>query len=327
MILILLSSIKLAISYNRNPLLAVLGSNDSKTSKSVVASDADENLVYIQFSKVGSSSFRSCFYVWEQLKPGGKYFQKKVAVHQARYGLCKESELKSCRYVVVLRDPIQRSISSWEYFCKQCEEGNRFCHNINEDIMSRYDITLHWPNKNGTASPRCPRMDLPLWTAAWGNMYTMDLSGKAFDYMKEYSNITSRQWIHHYSRWIFDIREWFPKVADRLSYEANEATLEAAKQKIISGEVIPLIIEDMDDEIWQSYASDISGINAKILADKCKTIEKNKGKKLHNRSEDINTQPMVLNKLRDMLKYDIELYNFAKQHMRDKWKKNVNMTK
>lgn len=55
-----------------------------------------------------------------------------------QFGFCEEGHGRVCEYVVVLRDPIERLVSAYNYFCLGCFEG-RQCAGGNEASVEPYD--------------------------------------------------------------------------------------------------------------------------------------------------------------------------------------------
>ena len=48
-------------------------------------------------------------------------------VQDNAYGLCELMPQRPCRYLVVLREPLARMVSSYNYYCASCADGNAFC--------------------------------------------------------------------------------------------------------------------------------------------------------------------------------------------------------
>ena len=138
----------------------------------------DGLLVYVQFGKVGSGSMRHLMTHWA----GGyrdyttMYLAAQPRMHQAlltqaslaqgKYGLCNalwgQLPDKPCTYFTLLRHPVARLKSAYDYFCKSCAEGGRYCRN--SLLESRSGL-------------RCPYMSLVDFAYLEGNQYTYEFSG------------------------------------------------------------------------------------------------------------------------------------------------------
>ena len=79
-----------------------------------------------------------------------------------QFGFCSEEHGRACEYIAVLREPISRMISSYNYFCVACMEGR---HCPNEDERSIHGYT-------------CPAMSLVDYARAQGTTYAK-LSSKS----------------------------------------------------------------------------------------------------------------------------------------------------
>jgi hypothetical protein len=52
---------------------------------------------------------------------------------QTTYGYCEAlqaSRPQDCNYVTMIRDPVVKMVSAWNYFCRSCQEGGRGCFNV-----------------------------------------------------------------------------------------------------------------------------------------------------------------------------------------------------
>ena len=71
------------------------------------------------------------------------------------YGGCMHVA-RRCSYFTVLREPVERLISEYNYFCLRCSERRKFCGRL--------------------ANTSCPRMKFLDWAAAHANQYTWHFS-------------------------------------------------------------------------------------------------------------------------------------------------------
>jgi len=75
----------------------------------------------------------------------------------AQYGDCILFR-RPCRYFTVLREPVDRLVSSYNYFCLSCSEQGKFCwRNVQAEQL--------W-------NASCPSMSFLHYTAIYANMYT-----------------------------------------------------------------------------------------------------------------------------------------------------------
>lgn len=130
--------------------------------------------VFLAFDKVGSTSMRDWMKAlsadgetnpcntWtdgiEKCRnlPGGSFVNE-----GAMYGFdfCEKLVLdRPCQYFTILRDPIQRILSSYKYFCVECQENGRQCIGGSEAL---YRKVL-----------RCPNMTIVEYARALGSPYT-----------------------------------------------------------------------------------------------------------------------------------------------------------
>jgi hypothetical protein len=136
-------------------------------------------LVYIQFSKVGSSTMRKlietvhgtlCDYTFahtdfKSRSPTCNHSPELLSVVQGKFGLCESSPAlreRRCGYMTQLRDPIEKMKSSYNYFCQRCSEGGRHCKN------------KHFVSKTGK---KCPQMSILDYAKLIGNEYVLEFSG------------------------------------------------------------------------------------------------------------------------------------------------------
>ena len=85
----------------------------------------------------------------------------------AAYGSCERLRVaRPCRYFVVLREPVARVVSAYNYFCLRCSESAKFC-----------------AKNSGT---NCPRESFWNWTRYAPNEYTRHFSSTSIGfYMKK----------------------------------------------------------------------------------------------------------------------------------------------
>ena len=160
-----------------------IDSNETTLSRSQsVLNFGDGVLVYLQFAKVGSGSLRMLMNRWagryrmypslsvnSHLRNGsieapGRWPSHYPYVVQSKYGFCNVFwQKRPCTYFTLLRHPVARLKSAFDYFCRSCAENGRYCNNA-ANLVSR-------------SGERCPNMSLLNFAHLEGNMYTHELSG------------------------------------------------------------------------------------------------------------------------------------------------------
>ena len=77
------------------------------------------------------------------------------------WGSCSHLQ-RPCRYFLVLREPISRLISEYNYFCLGCSEAGKMC-NRNKDLQRRNHYVIPYST--------CPDMPFLDWARARANPY------------------------------------------------------------------------------------------------------------------------------------------------------------
>merc|ERR1719460_2132893 len=110
---------------------------------------------------------------------------------QTAYGYCEAlqaSRPQSCNYLTMLRDPVEKMVSSWNYFCRSCQEGGRGCFNVPAQFWGAHTQKPAWlasAIKNNNDLPKdkdgipvgqlqqvCPYFGLIEYARNNGNEYT-----------------------------------------------------------------------------------------------------------------------------------------------------------
>ena len=229
-----------------------------------------------------------------------------------------------CRYFTLLREPIARAVSSYDYFCQGCAEHSRFCSGGDPDRDQELVAESVQVKKNGT--PRktpavvppwvgrqghsmglsCPDMSLLEWTRAWGNLYVSELSGYNLELAAANPTTAAAEWCSadHWARNMhLGLREMCPRHA--AAGDTNLVhQLETASRRLRTREVVVTTLGD-------------SGIDYKTLrnegvpvADRCIGNQPPKANAAHKPHDKLS--PDVLAELKSILKYDIALFEMAK---------------
>lgn len=132
---------------------------------------ASHLVAFVQLGKVGSETFRyklsaefghTLTYVCD-VNNATEYISEKAAV--SHYGLCSKARALgiSCSYLALFREPVERALSHYKYFCLNCVEDRAYCTN---------------PNLTSASGARCPEMGfLEYVQDILGNEYVHMFSG------------------------------------------------------------------------------------------------------------------------------------------------------
>mmetsp|Transcript_24392 Transcript_24392/g.70372 ORF Transcript_24392/g.70372 Transcript_24392/m.70372 type:complete len:328 (+) Transcript_24392:64-1047(+) len=99
---------------------------------------------------------------WKTRKLPHCHKQPDGAVIATDFGYCDLlRSTRECRYMTVLREPIARMISSYNYFCLRCSEGGKAC-----------------AKAQGPGAVTCPKMSIVQFAKHFGNEYVRMFAGK-----------------------------------------------------------------------------------------------------------------------------------------------------
>jgi len=104
-----------------------------KTHKATLEEEPAYFSVFIHQDKCASSTMReylshldSVCYIKKTMRCENS--PKHTVIVGADFGFCEfASQKRSCRYFTTMRDPLDRIISSYNYFCLDCRENGKFC--------------------------------------------------------------------------------------------------------------------------------------------------------------------------------------------------------
>jgi len=171
-----------------------------------VATDEDayvpnEVIAWVSFGRVGSTTMREVLHHRARLKhyrhyegPDGLCHNKPLNwtapaseklqcedveqgyVVQTEYGFCQRlNNSRPCRYMTLLRSPLDMMISEYNWFCKDCMEGGKQCVAQSKQIARRRFLKS---NPQNTPQLTCPNMQITDYAKHYRNQYTMQFSGK-----------------------------------------------------------------------------------------------------------------------------------------------------
>lgn len=215
-------------------------------------------------------------------------------VVQTEYGFCQRlNRSRPCRYMTLLRHPLDMMISEYNWFCRDCMEGGKQCVDESEQLARKQYLQ---ENPQTTPQLTCPNMLITDYAKHYRNQYTMQFSGK-----KIFCSRTG---------------ESQKTVAFRdCSETLTEVDFQAALQTLTSPNVLVLRLETLWEGIPGVCPAGITKL-AEFLQDPDLSgrteIHKNKHKKSY-----VPT-PAELTELRRILSFDIRLY----KHMQRREEKN-----
>ena len=263
-------------------------------------------LVYVQFAKVGSSSMRELMRHWAgeyrdystmylDARPRGHDVPlTQVSAAQSKYGLCDvlwlQRPSKPCTYFTLLRHPVARLKSSYEYFCKGCREHERYCsHRL---LMSRSGL-------------RCPNMSLIDFAYLEGNMYTYEFSGA-------YACSRCNKMEHGVNRY----DDQYHLACDDGALPIHEYQMLRTAKAHLEAYVFPLILEELDLRSFHAH------LNYSHQMDMAGYKFPTRNKMPHNDANNHEANSAVADytltaaheeELRHILSLDMALYNHARR--------------
>lgn len=106
-------------------------------------------------------------------------------VVQTQYGFCEalhNTTGRECRYFTILREPVERLVSAWNYFCRACAEGGSFCVDDQKERDKKKAEGKALPRDDhgipiGDVPNSCPDMDVVSFAVHKGNNYVRQFSG------------------------------------------------------------------------------------------------------------------------------------------------------
>jgi hypothetical protein len=193
---------------------------------------------------------------------------------------------------------------------------------------------------------RCPNdISLIEWTKTWGNLFTQVLSGRELEiaetrdfYAMESGNNTyplDRVTVDSYraaiSWWVKGIREISPERGYVLEQTNMEVLLSKAKSHVDNKIITAIIVEDLEyGSSWELLMSHVLGFHGKGLHEAvkyCHNIHANANENANantnrnkanatsgdGRTSTYGISEIELREMKRILKYDIDLYNHARQ--------------
>jgi len=252
----------------------------------------DRTIAYVGFAKVASTSFRNMWlaspdvYSFYSVYCRGSATNMSCSTFTKRlvnntgfvhviysyliHGLC--AHYKNCKYVTLLRNPVERIISGWNYFCLNCLEAHKFC---NESSQNHIRRDLYYYVMNSQPRNTCPKMGIVEYASRVGNVYTKALSHTYLD------NVLRQEQTDH---------------------SINMATLDLAFAVIRSKDMLVLLTEDLETGLAQAFLSDFTG-GARFRVPPVH---------VHMQESKTMPSIIEMDSLEKLLSWDIQLYNAAK---------------
>lgn len=156
-------------------------------------------VAWVSFGRVGSTTMRKVLQHRAELKGFRKYDGPDGLCHikpinwsstqevqcgdvepgyvvQTEYGFCQRLKgARPCRYMTLLRDPLNTIVSEYNWFCKACKEGGKQCVSRDKQNMRKRFLQEH---PRSTPQLTCPNMLITDYAKHYRNQYTMQFSGK-----------------------------------------------------------------------------------------------------------------------------------------------------
>ena len=163
--------------------------------------------------------------------------QAEVVLGPMGYGVCSMFG-RACRYFTILREPVTRMISAYNYFCLSCAERGKFCDD-------QRNTSAHF-------NARCPQMRFLEFASIYANLYTWRFS----------------------SRYTFDPRDRDVVAADPKQYYLHsidgfpendpltESDFVAASNALNAPDMLVLKTEELNTGGWQKLEWWLSGTKA-----------------------------------------------------------------
>ena len=142
---------------------------------------------------------------------------------------------RPCHYFTILREPVARLVSAYNYFCLSCSEDGKFCHALPRNTSA--------PHFNAV----CPNMPFLEFASIFANMYTWHFSGR---------------W--HPASWQ---REFYGGYMQGFARDAplTEADLAAAKTALNASDMLVLLTDELSDaspSAWDKLDAWLAGTRA-----------------------------------------------------------------
>lgn len=216
-------------------------------------------------------------------------------VVQTEYGFCHRlHHSRPCRYMTLLRNPIDVIISEYNWFCRDCMEGGRQCVPKAEQVARKQILE---ENPQSTPQLTCPNMLITDYAKHYRNQYTMQFSGKK----------------------IFCSRTGEPQKSTAFrdcSETLSEVDYQAALQTLTSPNILVLRLETL----WEGIPG-VSPPGITKLAEFLQDPELSGRAEVHKNKHKKSYMPTdaELAELRRILSFDIRLY----EDMRRREEQNV----
>ena len=215
--------------------------------------------VYLHQDKCGSSSLRAVMREAQRLSNNGPPWlcemdrmhdltyanvskvcaQAEVVLGPAGYGMCSFFD-RPCRYFTILREPVARMSSAYNYFCLSCAENGKLCK------------AARTTSANFNAS--CPNMRFLEFAAIFANSYTWRYSGRYTVSPRDRDIRADMDPTHYYLHSL----DGFPD-----NVPLTESDLDAAREALNAPDMLVLKSEDLDGgPAWPRLERWLSGTRA-----------------------------------------------------------------
>jgi len=234
--------------------------------------------IYLQEDKTGSSSLRTTLRKLKTdnlciIEPDAKatdVCRGSAILLAGDFGACAAVKGNRCRYFTMMREPIDRLVSEYNYFCKQCSEDGKFCGRL------------------ANTTPACPGASFLDWAGEFREQYIHHFS-------RNWDAGTSSAHKGYYASFLsgFENRG-----------KPNEQMYKCALENITRPNFLAVKTENLTTTGWERIQTFL-GAGDLGLENDDNVYERN----VDHEPDQYNPSPAELAKARELNKWDVKLYD------------------